>query len=91
MTLPEVIEGVIVFAIAACLLYFLFTWIYNDATIEEMEDTLLAIRGKDKSYVSVCSIRDEYALYKEAMKQSKHAMNYENWLANRIIIEGDDE
>lgn len=90
VAIGNLVEGIVVLGIAGCLLYLIVLWIYSEASVEELEDQLLKIRGKDHSYISVCSIRDEYTLYKEAAKNNKYIMSYEDWLDQRIIIEGED-
>lgn len=87
MGLGTAVETFVWLAIFGCFLYFVILWIYNDSSIEEKEDELAKIRGKDNSYMSICSIRDEYSLYVKNMNKAKFTLSYEEWLATRITIE----
>lgn len=73
------------------LVFIILIWLKGETSIEILEEELLSIRKKAINFVTRRSLNDEYSLYKEKMNGHTFTMSYQDWLINRIVIEGPEE
>lgn len=89
--MPNLTEVTVLIIFLLAILYFVWIWYFATQEAEDLEDELLQIRKKEITYPVLRALRDEYKLYTMGMNKSKHTMTYEEWLENRIVIEGPDK
>lgn len=86
--MDKLAEGSIVVILVLAIVYMVWVWNYATKETEDLEDELIAIRGKLQDYAVLRALRDEYTLYRMEMNGRKHTMTYEEWLESRIVLEG---